>query len=110
MAKSLGEALSKGMPAVFTSKDDVPNVVCERGMESEALKLLEDMNLICILRSHEGEDKISDGVQWTRLVAKLLKLVTDQHIPSSALAPRAFVSSLNMASSNLKQLIDRRGK
>ena len=56
MAKSMGEALSKGIPVVFTreSTHQVPEVICEPGKEREALELLQNMGLIEIVRPQDG--------------------------------------------------------
>lgn len=54
MAKSFGEALSKGVPVVFTRKGTCPEVICESGKETEALQLLEKMNIITLLRPQDG--------------------------------------------------------
>jgi hypothetical protein len=54
MAKSIGEALAKGVPIVFTGKGRIPEVVCEPGKEAQALDILEKMDIIKILRPHDG--------------------------------------------------------
>lgn len=105
MPKSLGGALSEGKPVVFTTKDDVPNVVCDYGLEAEALKLLEDMKLIHILRTRANDDKIEDTLAWAKILNKLLATVTNQHIPSSSMAPRTFINSLRLTADALEQLI-----
>ena len=54
MAKSIGEALVKGVPIVFTVKDRIPEVVCEPGKEREALELLDKLKLIRLMRPDDG--------------------------------------------------------
>ena len=55
MAKSLGEALAKGQPVVFTIEGRPHQVVCEPGKEREALELMEKMGLILLMRPDEGK-------------------------------------------------------
>ena len=47
---SVGEALAKGQPVVFTGEGRLPEVVCEKGKEKEALELMEKMELITLVR------------------------------------------------------------
>jgi hypothetical protein len=55
MAKSMGEALKRGQPVVFTRNDDTcPEVVCEPGRENEALELLAKMKKITLIRPDDG--------------------------------------------------------
>jgi len=49
MAKSLGEALAKGEPVIFTFPDRVPELYLVPGKEKEALALLAAKGLIKIL-------------------------------------------------------------
>ena len=50
MSMSMGEALAKGIPVVFTVEGRLPEVVCEEGKEKEALELMEKMKLITLTR------------------------------------------------------------
>ena len=54
MPKSIGEALMKGVPVVFTVKGRAPEIVCEPGKELEALELLDKMKLIVLMRPDDG--------------------------------------------------------
>lgn len=49
-AKSLGGALSSGIPVIFTYKDKCPEVVCNKGKEADALELLSKMGIIKIIQ------------------------------------------------------------
>lgn len=54
MAKSIGEALVKGVPVVFRIEGRVPEVVCEPGKEREALDLLDKLGIVKLLRPDDG--------------------------------------------------------
>ena len=52
---SFAKELMEGKPVVFTGKE-VPNVICPKGKEKEALELMKDMGLITLTRM-ENENK-----------------------------------------------------
>lgn len=54
MPKSIGEALMKGVPVVFTVKGRAPEIVCEPGKEKEALELLDKMGIVKMMRPGDG--------------------------------------------------------
>lgn len=54
--RSLGEALSKGGPVIFTGKDMVPQLAYAPGKEAEALKLLELKGIVTLLRLNTKPD------------------------------------------------------
>lgn len=52
---SLGGALARGIPVVFTGENQLPQVVCIPGKEKEALELMDKMGLIKLIRPVKGD-------------------------------------------------------
>ena len=57
MAGSFSEALEMGVPIVLTSKDGIPQVICEPGKERQALETMQKLGLIKLVRPKKHQQR-----------------------------------------------------